>query len=323
MASQAIIENKKVITGQIVERKNNPAAEYLGGLDSDRSKKVQADALNIIADILSPGADLWTIPWEMINPTQAANVRAILADRYSAATANRMLSAFRMTIRRVWKDGLIDADTRDRIADIKNVKGSKVPAGRKVTSGEIRALADVCKADESPAGFRDAAIIALMVTVGPRRAEVVGLDLSDYDPETGQVKILGKGNKERLTYLANGTRAAMDDWLQVRGSEPGALFVPIDRHGNMTLKNMTHQAIYNMLNKRIEQAGIKDFSPHDLRRTFISDMLDAGADIATVAKMVGHASVTTTARYDRRPEKAKQQAAELLSFPYTRRLATA
>mgnify|MGYP002351421843 FL=1 len=86
---------------------------------------------------------------------------------------------------------------------------------------------------------------------------------------------------------------------------------------------MTHQAIYNMLNKRIEQAGIKDFSPHDLRRTFISDMLDAGADIATVAKMVGHASVTTTARYDRRPEKAKQQAAELLSFPYTRRLATA
>jgi integrase len=82
---------------------------------------------------------------------------------------------------------------------------------------------------------------------------------------------------------------------------------------------MTTQAIYNLLAKRAVRARVKDFSPHDLRRTFVSDLLDAGADIATVAKMAGHANIQTTARYDRRPEEAKQKAAELLRVPYRKR----
>jgi site-specific recombinase XerD len=79
---------------------------------------------------------------------------------------------------------------------------------------------------------------------------------------------------------------------------------------------MTTQAIYNVLVKRALDAGVKEFSPHDLRRTFVSHLLDAGADIATVTKMAGHSSVNTTARYDRRPDEAKQKAASLLHVPY-------
>ena len=82
---------------------------------------------------------------------------------------------------------------------------------------------------------------------------------------------------------------------------------------------MTGQAIRDMLNRRTQQAGIGNATPHDLRRSFVSDLLDAGIDIAAVAHMAGHANVQTTARYDRRGEEAKNRAARSLHVPYVRR----
>jgi integrase len=110
------------------------------------------------------------------------------------------------------------------------------------------------------------------------------------------------------------------DWLGVRGDEGGALFVAVNKSGRITnYKNMTPKTIYKMLAKRATEAGVKSFSPHDLRRSFISDLLDAGADITNVSKLAGHASVTTTSRYDRRPEEAQRKAASLLHVPYAGR----
>jgi integrase/recombinase XerD len=79
---------------------------------------------------------------------------------------------------------------------------------------------------------------------------------------------------------------------------------------------MTNQAVMARQRRRAMKAGVGHFSPHDLRRTCISVLLDAGADIATVQKLAGHASVGTTGRYDHRGEHAKQRAATLLHVPY-------
>jgi integrase len=83
---------------------------------------------------------------------------------------------------------------------------------------------------------------------------------------------------------------------------------------------MSGQAIYAMLKKRATQAGVRDVSCHDLRRSFVSDLLDTGqVDISTAARLCGHAQVQTTARYDRRGDEAKRKAVALLHVPYRRR----
>ncbi len=202
---------------------------------------------------------------------------------------------------------------------VENVKGKSLPAGRSIASGELAALIEVCAADWGVAGARDAAIIALLYSCGLRREELVVLELNDYDPEMGKLKVRGKRNKERLAYVVSGAAEALADWLVIRDEWPGPLFVPIRRGGHIQKRWLTTQGVYHILQARAEQAGVQKLSPHDFRRTFVGDLLDAGADIATVQKLAGHANVTTTARYDRRPEAVKRRAAEMLHVPYRKR----
>jgi site-specific recombinase XerD len=102
----------------------------------------------------------------------------------------------------------------------------------------------------------------------------------------------------------------------LRGEEAGALFYPINKGGKITPRRMTDQAIYNILVKRALASSVLRFSPHDLRRTFVGDLLDRGVDIVTVQQLAGHANVTTTARYDRRGERVKAKGAGTLHVPY-------
>lgn len=298
----------------------SPALVYLTGLGSERSRRVQQQSLEAIAELLTGRPDILSCNWAAIRFQHAQAVRSKLAEGLAAATVNRMLCALRGTLKAAWLLGLMTAEDYHKTASVKSVTGESIPAGRELANGEITALMAACENDTTPAGARDAALIALLYSCGLRRAEVVDLDLEHYDSGTGRLVVRGKRNKERTAYLVNGAARAMADWLAMRGEDPGALFWPINKGGALQKRRMTNQAIYNMLIKRGAEAGVKDFSPHDMRRTFVSDLLDAGADIVTVSKMAGHASVTTTARYDRRPEQAKQKAAELLHVPYRGRL---
>lgn len=299
----------------------NPAAVYLAGLTSAHSRRNMRHNLDVIADLLTGGqADTLTVNWGAVRYQHAAAIRARLCEMYAPATVNMMLAALRGTLRAAWRLGYLSAEDYQRAVDIERVKGETLPVGRDLGAGEIQALVKTCAADDTPAGVRDAAIIGLLATCGLRRSELVKLGIADFDHDTGKIAVRGgKGRKDRTVYAAGGALAALVDWLAIRGDGPDPLFVPVNKGGHLTIKPMTDQAVYNMLHKRAKQAGVDDFSPHDLRRTFVGDLLDAGADIAIVQKLAGHASPITTSRYDRRPEDAKRAATAKLHFPYQRR----
>ncbi len=129
----------------------------------------------------------------------------------------------------------------------------------------------------------------------------------------------GKGGKDRTVYLPEGALAVVEDWLNIRGNAPGPLLCHVNKGGRVVVRRLTAQAVLFLLQKRAFEAGVPSFSAHDFRRTFISDLLDAGIDIVTVQKLAGHSDPATTARYDRRGEETKRRAVQALGIPGTSR----
>ena len=190
--------------------------------------------------------------------------------------------------------------------------------GRMLTQGELAALFLVCAQDPTDRGPRDALIIALGAGSGLRRSEICTLAINciqatDTNPVT--ILVFGKGRRYRYAYLYAPSIELLGRWMHLRGWAPGPLIVSTRTHGDVCHCPLTSNGLWRALKRRQAQADLEPFSPHDLRRTFISNLLDAGVDIALAARLAGHRSITTTAIYDRRPERAARQAAALVQLP--------
>lgn len=150
------------------------------------------EALNIVASILTGGKfDAEMLPWAALRYQHTAAVRAALIEKYEASTANKALAALRGVLKESWRLGYMTAEDFHRATDVPTIKAQTLPRGRALASGEIAALMGSCNRDYSPAGSRDAALVALLYGAGLRRSEVVSVDLSDYNPETGELAIRG------------------------------------------------------------------------------------------------------------------------------------
>jgi site-specific recombinase XerD len=310
-------------TVQVRDPSQNPAAVYLSSL-SEKGRRAMTGRLLVVVGLINAESgfnfSIRTVPWHGLHFQGVTAIRTRLQEMgYSPATVNLTLYALRGVARAAFNLGQMSAENYQRIREVKPVKNHKLPSGRGLTPGEMQALMEACMQNGRPAGARDAAIIALLYAAGLRRSEVVALDLEDYNQETGDLVVRGKGRKERMLYVNNGAADALADWLIERGQDSGPLFLPINKSNKIYNRRMTDQAVYDMLKLRGQQASVKDFSPHDFRRSFVSDLLDAGADISTVQHLAGHANVQTTARYDRRGDEAKRKAIDLLHVPYRRR----
>src|SRR5208282_1271700 len=126
---------------------------------------------------------------------------------------------------------------------------------------------------------------------------------------------IGKGNKERIVYIHTDAARYLSSWLSVSTRIRGPLFCAVDRWGNLADRHLSDRTIAYVVNQRRLHAGLAPLSPHDFRRTFAGDMLDAGADLVQVKGLLGHESADVTARYDRRPARQRQAAVNRLSLP--------
>lgn len=291
----------------------SPAALYLANLSAGSQGMRQS--LDAIARILSRDHDAESYPWWEVCYRDSMKVRVALTERYRPSTVNKMLSALRGVLKQSWRLGYIDADTYQRAADVENVRGSNLPAGRALTQDEITRLFETCTSDPTAKGARDAALLAVFYGCGLRRGELARLDIEDFDREGCSILVQGKRRKQRTVYLTEQGCRYLEAWIQRRGDGPGPLFSPIRQTGEIPLTRMRGESIAYILRRRQEQAGIAPFSPHDMRRTAITHLLDAGVDVFTVQKLAGHADVTTTAKYDRRDEGAKRRAVQVLAIP--------
>jgi integrase len=279
----------------------SPVAAYLATL-APTSAATQAAALKALAAWLG-AADSHAYPWHQVAWHRVAWLRGQLAARYAPATANRVLSALKGTLLACRRMGLLGADDYARLVDVRPVRGQAAPRGRMLDDAELAALFRACAGDATPRGRRDAALLAVGVAGGLRRAELSALDVADVAGD-GRISVRqGKGAKDRAVYLAGDALALLRCWLPCRPAGP--LFVAISRSGRLLEdRRLTPAAVRYVLLERCKQAGIAPATPHDMRRTAISRLLDRGVDLSTAAKVAGHASTDTTARYDRRGERA-------------------
>ncbi len=302
----------------------NPALTYLASLPSPGSRKTLGHALRAIARHLSAGAidDLALFPWHQLRVEHCLAVRAwLIGGHYASRTVSKHATAARSVLKHSWMLGHVSADDYLRCVDALKVRvvNDRPPAGRSLSPAELRRLFEVCELDETPAGARDAAVFALGYGLGLRRAEIAGVRLGDYDREKGELTLIGKGRKWACCYVTNnGTSQALAAWLDVRpaGDAGAALFLPVRKDGRIIdAERFSPHAISTIIRRRGRQAGVR-LSPHDLRRSMVTDLRRVGVDIELRRRLARHASVVTTSSYDRGSDEEARTAILALSVPF-------
>jgi integrase/recombinase XerD len=196
---------------------------------------------------------------------------------------------------------------REGLVTVDAARGVRPPSPPKrlpkaISVQEVEALLAAAGADETPRALRDRALLELLYGCGARISEAVGLDVDDLDVDpagSGTVRLLGKGSKERVVPVGSYAREAASAYLvrgrpalAAAGSGSPALFL------NARGGRLSRQSAWTVLRAAAERAGLRrQISPHTLRHSFATHLLDGGADVRVVQELLGHASVTTTQVY--------------------------
>jgi integrase/recombinase XerC len=224
-----------------------------------------------------------------VREVEARDVRAFLAVLHTRGldpvSVARKLAAVRSWFRFLRRRGVVGVNPAQQ------VRGPRQP--RKLVSflpiDETMALMDT---RDPRATARDRAIVELLYASGLRVSELVGLDLRDLDLAEMTVRVVGKGRKERIVPFGGAAERALASYLALRGPVEGAVF--LNRRGG----RLTVRSVHTIVRRQARAAGIvRRVSPHTLRHTFATHLLDSGADLRMIQELLGHSRLSTTQRY--------------------------
>ncbi len=234
---------------------------------------------------------------EVDTDTLESFVRRLRMEGLKARSVARALSAVRSFYQFAVAEGIVSHNPA------RHVVAPRIPKGlpKAITRGEVEMLIESIDG-AGPVDLRDRAIVELLYASGARISEVAALDLHDLDLDARLVKIVGKGNKQRIAPIGRPAEQALRRYLKFgrpllvekasQRRSPAALFV------NTRGSRLTRQGLWTIVKRRAARVGLgDDLSPHVLRHSCATHMLEGGADIRAVQEMLGHASLTTTQAY--------------------------
>jgi tyrosine recombinase XerC len=205
----------------------------------------------------------------------------------TSRTTARKLSSLRSLFRFLVKDGYLKINPTDAVASPKQEK--TLP--KFLTETDVVSLIEAPDETKVP-GLRDRAMLETLYSTGMRISELVGLREDDIDFIGGTVKVYGKGKKERLLPIGDRALKAIRNYLEKRGAASRAVFL------NKNKKALGVRGFRKILDKYVRQASLKEhISPHTLRHSFATHLLNRGADLRSVQELLGHANLSTTQIY--------------------------
>ena len=263
---------------------NDPLAAFLRHLEAEKHASPHT-----VKSYRTDLEDFGRIVTVDLREVDVRAVRGYLAELHTRsldpASVARKLAAVRSWFRFLQRRGVVEGNPA------RQVRSPRLP--RKLVSflpiDETAALMD---ARPVRGTARDTAIIELLYASGLRVSELVGLDLRDVDLADMTVRVLGKGRKERIVPFGAAAAGALADYLGARGPAGGAVFR--NRRGG----RLTVRSVHTIVRRQTRAAGIvRRVSPHTLRHTFATHLLDSGADLRMIQELLGHSRLSTTQRY--------------------------
>jgi integrase len=313
----------------VIEHGHVDAARlYIASLPSPRSRQTALESLRRLAralDVAAPGErDAWArIPWGHLTARETSLVQRVLLEQHRPATARLTMSILRGILKQAWRLGYMNAEAYQAAKDTAAINASRIPTGRMLSLAEFETLTAYVDAMPMPYGAMVSAILACAVAGGLRRQELAQLPAKALEQHGDEMRVIGKGDKERPVPLDPAAVTEIQRWLAERdklGLACETMFVRFGRDGKAKDQPMTGWQVYDVITDAGRKAGLKPFTPHDLRRTFGSTLLDT-VDIGTVRGMMGHESVTTTMIYDKRDDRAAKQACRIFGPWFRRKIA--